>query len=122
MSSLRFTKQLLDTGKYRVTCTVISETFPAAVFLYSVTPDGNRGEYSGVVNRDELSSRREWTEQITTSVFGLAYVRYTELVQEVADSASADSLIEHTVRRINSLHAELQSATVPETINVPIGE
>jgi hypothetical protein len=115
-SEIVTTKTFLPTpGTWLVEAVVTpGGSLPEALFLYEVTEEGELGEYWGISNRNELSSRSVWTGT-PVSTFGNAFVRHDEMSREYETEEDADDAIEWIVESATLLSVELQGV-VPEEL------
>lgn len=118
-SEIVTTKTFLPSeGTWRVEAVVTpGGSLPEAIFLYDVTEEGVLGEYYGVANRSELSSRAIWTGT-PVSTFGNAFVRHDEMEREYETEELADRAISWLVESATLLSVELQGIVPEEETHV----
>lgn len=101
--------------KYEVTATLVErDVLPAPIFLYENTGEARLGEYQGVCQVVDLTSRQEFIG-IAIDTFGNKYVRYSSLLKLVDSIEDAESVRAWTTETVKILKQQILSAE-PETV------
>ncbi|HET8686552.1 MAG TPA: hypothetical protein VFM18_07785 [Methanosarcina sp.] len=116
--TLSITTQLVG-DKYEVTASLTSlDVLPAAIFLYENTGNTSLGEYQGVCQLSDLTTRQEFTGT-AIDTFGNKFVRYTSMTKLVSTLEDASKVSDWVTASVTTLKQQMVS-TFPETILINI--
>lgn len=104
--------------KYEVTASLVErDVLPAAIFLYENTGEASLGEYQGVCQVVDLTSRQEFTGS-AIDTFGNKFVRYTSVIKIVDTKDDAELVKDWMIETVKVLKQQMLAAEAETVITV----